>query len=66
MVENLYNKGKYKKALKLMEQVVPVYRGKPQAEKLMFMYSNTYYQLEDYYLSVPFSEKGFTVSNVLW
>ena len=34
-----------------MEQVVPVYRGKPQAEKLMFMYSNTYYQLEDYYLS---------------
>jgi outer membrane protein assembly factor BamD len=51
MAEKMYNKGKYKKALKLMEQVVPVYRGKPQAEKLMFMYSNTYYQLEDYYLS---------------
>ena len=34
MSENLYNKGKYKKTLKLMEQIVPVYRGKPQAEKL--------------------------------
>ena len=61
MVENLYNKGKYKKALKLMEQVVPVYRGKPQAEKLMFMYSNTYYQLEDYYLS-GYQFERFTVS----
>ena len=51
MSENLYKKGKYKKALKLMEQIVPVYRGKPQAEKLMFMYADTYYKLEDYYLS---------------
>lgn len=50
MSENLYKKGKYKKALKLMEQIVPVYRGKPQAEKLMFMYADTYYKLEDYYL----------------
>ena len=49
--EDLYNKGKYKKALRLMEQIVPVYRGKPQAEKLMFMYADTYFQLEDYYLS---------------
>jgi len=51
MSENLYKRGKYKKALKLMEQIVPVYRGKPQAEKLMFMYADTYYKLEDYYLS---------------
>ena len=61
MAEKMYNKGKYKKALKLMEQVVPVYRGKPQAEKLMFMYSNTYYQLEDYYLS-GYQFERFTVS----
>lgn len=51
MAESLYEIGKYKKALKLMEQIVPVYRGKPQAEKLMFMYANTFYSLEDYYLS---------------
>ena len=49
--DSLYNAGKYKKGLKLMEQIVPVYRGKPQAEKLMFIYSDTYYQLEDYYLA---------------
>ena len=49
--EMLYNEGSYKKALKLMEQIVPVFRGKPQAEKLMFMYANTYYNLGDHYLS---------------
>lgn len=47
--DSLYKKGKYKKALKLMEQVVPAYRGKPQAEKLMFIYADTYYKLEDFY-----------------
>lgn len=51
MADSLYEVGKYKKALKLMEQVVPVYRGKPQAEKLMFMYANTFYKLEDFYLA---------------
>jgi outer membrane protein assembly factor BamD len=34
-----------------MEQIVPVYRGKPQAEKLMYIYANTFYNLEDYYLA---------------
>jgi outer membrane protein assembly factor BamD len=51
LAEELYAEGKYKKALKLMEQIVPVYRGKPQAEKLMYIYANTFYNLEDYYLS---------------
>ncbi len=49
--DSLYKKKKLKKALALMEQIVPVYRGKPQAEPLMFRYANTFYQLEDYYLS---------------
>lgn len=49
--DSLYKAGKYKKALKLMEQIVPAYRGKPQAERLMFMYANTFYQLEDFYLA---------------
>lgn len=49
--DSLYNAGKYKKALKLMEQIVPAYRGKPQGEKLMFLYSDTFYNLGDYYLS---------------
>jgi outer membrane protein assembly factor BamD len=49
--DSLYQIGKYKKALKLMEQIVPLYRGKPQAEKLMFIYANTFYKLEDFYLA---------------
>lgn len=51
MADSLYNEGQYKKALKLMEQIVPAYRGRPQAEKLMYIYSDTFYQLGDYYLS---------------
>lgn len=49
--DSLYKEGKYKKSLKLMEQIVPAYRGKPQAEPLMFRYANTFYQLEDFYLA---------------
>lgn len=58
LAEKLYKEGKeegsnkkLKKALRLFEQVVPQYRGKPQAERVMFLYSDTYYQLEDYYLA---------------
>ena len=51
MAEELYNAKKYKKALRLFEQIVPQYRGKPQAERIMYYYADTYYQLEDYYLS---------------
>nr|WP_232804659.1 outer membrane protein assembly factor BamD [Salegentibacter maritimus] len=56
--EQLYNeaqengdKRKYRKALRLFEQIVPQYRGKPQGEKLSFLFANTYYELGDYYLS---------------
>ncbi|HSP11432.1 MAG TPA: outer membrane protein assembly factor BamD [Salegentibacter sp.] len=56
--EQLYNeaqeeesKPKFRKALRLFEQIVPEYRGKPQGEKLSFLFADTYYQLGDYYLS---------------
>ncbi|UZO79366.1 outer membrane protein assembly factor BamD [Aquimarina sp. ERC-38] len=51
MAESLYKEGKYKKALRLFEQIVPQYRGKPQAERVMYYYADTYYQLRDYYLA---------------
>lgn len=47
----LYEEGKFKKANRLFVQIVPNYRGKPQAEKLMFLYADTFYQLEDDYLA---------------
>ena len=51
MGESLYNEGKYGKANRLFAQIVPDYRGKPQAEKLMFLYSMTFYKLKEYYNS---------------
>ena len=51
MADSLYKANKFKKALPLMEQIVPIYRGKPQAEPLMYRYANTFYNLEDYYLA---------------
>ncbi len=49
MGEDLYNEGKYAKANKLFAQIVPNYRGKPQAEKLMYLYSNSFYKMKEYY-----------------
>ncbi|WP_375238189.1 outer membrane protein assembly factor BamD [Aurantibacter sp.] len=44
-----YEEGKYNKANRLFQQIVPNYRGKPQAEKLMFLYADTFFQTEDFY-----------------
>lgn len=42
---------KYRKALRLFDQIVPEYRGKPQGQKLMYLFADTYYELGDYFLS---------------
>lgn len=54
----LYEKGKetdknryYKKSLRLQEQIINKYRGKPQGQKLSYLYANTYYKLGDYITS---------------
>lgn len=49
--DSLYKQKKFTKSLRLMEQIVPAYRGKPQAEPLMFRYANTFYNLGDFYLA---------------
>lgn len=58
MGEKLYNEAqqedsnrKYRKALRLFEQIMPEFRGKPQGQKLAYLFADTYYQLGDYYLS---------------
>ena len=47
--EELYNEGEYSKANRLFSQIVPSYRGKPQAQKLMYMYAQTQYGMKDYF-----------------
>jgi outer membrane protein assembly factor BamD len=46
-----YENGNYTKAIRLFEQIAPSYRGKPQAEKMFYMFSQSYYKTKQYYLS---------------
>lgn len=45
----LFETGKYAKANRIFEQIIPNYRGKPQAEKLFYMHSKCLYAMKDYY-----------------
>lgn len=45
----LYEDGKFIKANRLFEQIVPRYRGKPQAQKLMYMHAMCFYENKDFY-----------------
>jgi outer membrane protein assembly factor BamD len=47
--EKMYDKQKYEKAIRLFEQIAPSYRGKPQAEKLFYIYSQALYKTKQYY-----------------
>lgn len=49
--ENYYKQGEYRKANRLFEMVIPTYRGKPQAERLIFFFADSYFQTKDYYLA---------------
>ncbi|MBG6062100.1 outer membrane protein assembly factor BamD [Flavobacterium sp. CG_9.1] len=51
MATKLYEAGKYSKAIRVFEQIAPAYRGKPQAEKLFYMFSQSYYKTKQYTLS---------------
>jgi len=51
MATKLYDAGKYNDAIRLIEQIAPAYRGKPQAEKLFYMFSQSYYKTKQYYLA---------------
>jgi len=46
-----YEKAKYSKAIRLFEQIAPAYRGKPQAEKMFYMFSQSYYKTDQFYLA---------------
>ena len=46
-----YREGDYKKALRLYQTIAPMYRGKANAERILFLEADTYYNLEDYYFA---------------
>lgn len=49
--EALYNAGKFSKASRLFEQIIPKYRGKPQAERLMFLNADALFKMKLFYKS---------------
>ncbi|WP_340073523.1 outer membrane protein assembly factor BamD [Leptobacterium sp. I13] len=51
LAEKYYNEGDYKRAVRLYEQIVPSFIGKPQGERVIYFYADSYYKLKDYYLS---------------
>lgn len=46
-----YDEKKYMKAIRLFEQIATAYKGKPQAEKLYYMFAQSYYNTKQYYLA---------------
>lgn len=51
MATKLYDEGKYAKAIRLFEQLAPQYRGKPQSEKMFYMYAQSFFKTKDYMIS---------------
>lgn len=49
--EAYYDTGEYRRANRLYEQILPSYRGKPQAQRVIFYFADTYLQTKDYYLA---------------
>ena len=61
VAEKQYEKGKYSKAIRLYEQIAQSYRGKPQAEKMFYMYSQALYKTKQYY-TAGYQFESFTAS----
>lgn len=51
--EELYEAGKYEKARNLLSQVIPKYRGKPEADKVNYIFTKSFYEDRKY------AEAGF-------
>ncbi|WP_298514736.1 outer membrane protein assembly factor BamD [uncultured Kordia sp.] len=51
LAERLYKEKKFKKSSRLFEQIVPKFRGKPQGERVTFMYGRTLFEIEQYIVS---------------
>ncbi|MGW9686543.1 outer membrane protein assembly factor BamD [Flagellimonas sp. 2504JD1-5] len=51
LAQKYYNEGDFKRAKRLYEQIAPRYVGKPQGERVMFFFADTYFKTRDYYLA---------------
>lgn len=51
LAQKYYDEGDFKRAKRLFEQIAPRYVGKPQGERVMFFFADSYFKTKDYYLS---------------
>ncbi len=51
LAQKFYEEGDFKRAKRLFEQIAPRYVGKPQGERVMFFFADSYFKTKDYYLS---------------
>ena len=49
--EKYYNQGEYRRANRLLDQIESKYRGKPQAERVIFFLADSHFQTKSYLLS---------------
>ncbi|WP_373057470.1 outer membrane protein assembly factor BamD [Zunongwangia sp. H14] len=56
--EKLYNEAKaedsnrkFRKAIRLFDQIMPQFRGKPQGQRVSYLFADSYYEVGDYLLS---------------
>ena len=49
--ENYYENGEFRRASGLFEQILPKYRGKPQAERITFFYAKSLLEIKNYVLA---------------
>lgn len=60
-----YEKGDYYKAIQVIEQIIPVYRGTTKSEKLYYYYANAYFHEHDYVMASYYFQRftsGFPFS----
>ncbi|QHI34784.1 Outer membrane protein assembly factor BamD [Kordia antarctica] len=51
LAERFFKEAKYKKASRLFEQIVPKYRGKPQGERVTYLYARSLFETGYYFTS---------------
>lgn len=57
MATEMYETQKYGKAIQLFEKITPLYRGKPQMERIQYMVAQSHYNTRQYSLSAYYFDK---------
>ena len=57
MATKMYDSQKYDRAIQLFEKVTPMYRGKPQMERIQYMVAQSHYNTKQYSLAAYYFDK---------